>query len=113
MKTYFSSLQSIFIMAVILFWLVPFIQDILPKKDAGEILQACVWLINTLFCAVVGYLYGKGQGKNWYLPLGLMLIFLPLPFLFYPISTLSVLLFYGVASIAGMLIGNRFYKRSL
>lgn len=113
MKTYFSSLQSIFIMAVLLFWVVPFVQDMLPQKDAGEIVQVCVWLINTLFCGISGYLYGKEQGRNCHLPVGLILIFLPLPFLFYPISTLSVLVVYGTVSTAGMLIGNRIYKRSL
>lgn len=105
MKTYFSSLQSIFIMAVLLFWLVPFVQDMLPQKDAGEIMQACAWLLNTLFCAIAGYLYGKGQGKNWYLPLGLMLIFLPIPFLFYPLMMAVCVPLYGGVAALLMLVG--------
>lgn len=101
------TLQKIFVYIVILFWGVPFIQDILPQKDAQEIVWTCVYFINSVVCLLLSYLYTTNNHQiNWYLPLGLVLIFLPLPFLFYEISYLMVLPLYAGLGIIGMYFGK-------
>lgn len=99
------TLQKAFIYIVILFWGVPFVQDLLPQKDAQEIVWTCVYFINAVACIIVSYSYTKGSHKvSWYLPLGCMLIFLPLPFLFYELSYLIALPLYGACSMLGMML---------
>lgn len=97
------SLQTVFIYALILFWGVPFLQDFLPKQDAQEIVWTCIWLVNTIYVGISSFLYTKQHVKwNWYLPLGLMLCFLPLPFLFYEWQMMIFVPIYGIISFLAM-----------
>lgn len=99
-----KSIQSLFIVTVLLFWGLPFIKDLLPEKDAQEIIQACLLLVNPMFCLLMTYRYCQNNPFTWYLPFGLMLIFIPLPFLFYQWNDLFYVPMYGLATCLGYVI---------
>lgn len=106
------SIQTIFVYAIILFWGIPFLKDLLPVKDAKEIIWTCIVLINPIFVAVMSFLFVmQEQEWNWNLPLGLMLCFLPLPFLFYDAITLWMLPIYGIGSFLGMGLAQVWIKK--
>lgn len=110
MKKYMSSIQSVFMLTVVLFWGIPFVKDLLPAKDAQEIIRTCIYLVNPCFCFAAGYFCEQKEQKTWYLPLGILLIYVPLPFLFYEMKDLFALPIYVIACLLGMAFVSLYHK---
>lgn len=107
MKKKLLSLIPYVVILAINFYLLP-----LLSKNTGMAILTML-LIMPLITFLAALIYAYISGFSIFLPLVVVLLFLPSVFIFYNESAYVYIVVYGIISIIGDFIGHRFYKKRI
>lgn len=112
-KSYTYSISSMFIIGAVLFWGVPVLSGFIDEQQTISLTRTFIEVVQPSFCALSGFFYTRSAKFTWYLPIGMMLLFLPVCFIYYPIDMIVWVPVYGVLSLGGCLVAEIIKKRQM
>lgn len=110
-KPYTYTLSSMFLMGAIVFIGLPFLAQMFPADKGQPLFMLALLIINPFFSIISGYLYTRTQPFTWYMPLGIMILFIPVILIFLNISAVIYIPLYGISNAIGCGIGYWIQKR--